>query len=287
MFDTHEPVSRAMEDERRYGDRAQPGSHVRAPSHLRHRLELARAGAEHHVARIPSLYVRVLVGERVRLQPCFLDQPEPRRARKEPEVVLVEHRSRRLPIFLEHDRERHAGLRFSRWQRVLPHQVRDRAAGLAVALAGRVRLVGLGRVVWNEQGDAAGLQVHRSRRDRAGEIHLGKHVHDRVVDQHRVEVAPQSQRAHVALDVLGLGVQRPALRQHVLRDVGERHTPALLQVAGVVTAAATEFQHGFDRPLRQRLQSLDVARSFFGVVGRRRHQVPPPGQLRVELQPRR
>ena len=58
--------------------------------------------------------------------------------------------------------------------------------------------------------------------DRRAEVVLRRQVRDRVVDEDDVERAAEPERAHVALEVLALGVERPAQREHLGRDVGER-----------------------------------------------------------------
>jgi hypothetical protein len=73
----------------------------------------------------------------------------------------------------------------------------------------------LGDVVGDEQRDPAGAAVLERRREHPAEIVLGGHVRDRVVNEHGVERPAEPDRAHVALDVLALGVQPAAHVEHL------------------------------------------------------------------------
>jgi len=73
----------------------------------------------------------------------------------------------------------------------------------------------LSRVVRDEQRDAAGPGVRVGGAEAVAELVLGRHVRNGVVDEDRVERPPQPQRAHVAEDVLAVGVERPAQGEHL------------------------------------------------------------------------
>ena len=90
-------------------------------------------------------------------------------------------------------------------------------------------------------------EVRGRRRDRRAEVVLGRHVRDRVVQEHGVEPLVQPQRAHVADDVPAARVDRLALREHPLGEIGERHLVVLLEVQRVGAAAAAELEHRADR----------------------------------------
>jgi hypothetical protein len=66
-----------------------------------------------------------------------------------------------------------------------------------------------------EDHDAAGTHVHRGCLDGCAEVVLRRQVRDRVVDEDDVERPAEAQRAHVALDVLALGIERPREREHL------------------------------------------------------------------------
>ena len=55
-------------------------------------------------------------------------------------------------------------------------------------------------------------------------------------------VAAEPERPHVAFEVLALGVERAAEREHLGRDVGQRAVEARLQVRRVVPAARSELE---------------------------------------------
>ena len=115
-------------------------------------------------------------------------------------------------------------------------------------------------------------------RDRGGEVVLGRHVVDRVVHHDRVERAAEPHRAHVAHDVLALGVERPRDLEHLLRQVDEREREALLEVPGVVPAPAAELEQVVRVGRQERPQELGL----LGVVLRRRDQRPPRREVGVE-----
>ena len=63
------------------------------------------------------------------------------------------------------------------------------------------------------------------------------------MDEDGVERAPEPHRAHVALHVLALGVQRAGDVEHLVGEIDERQREARLEVHGVVAAAAAELEH--------------------------------------------
>jgi hypothetical protein len=82
--------------------------------------------------------------------------------------------------------------------------------------------------------------------------------------------------------VLELGVLLPAFRQHLGRDVGQRERKVLLEEPGDVPAAAAQLEHSPDVLC---LEKFFEEGSFVRVVFGRRHQLPPAGQLGVQLRP--
>ena len=114
----------------------------------------------------------------------------------------------------------------------------------------------------------------------AAKIRLRGHVADRVVHKYRVEAAVEADRAHVALEVLALGVTGGPHREHLRREVDQREVELCLQVGRVVPAAAAELQDLPTWPITG-TQEPDRVRSFLLVVPTAR-QGPPLGELAVE-----
>jgi hypothetical protein len=91
-------------------------------------------------------------------------------------------------------------------------------------------LEGLARTVRHEHGDATRPRVREGRLHARPEIVLCRQVHHRVVHEHDVERPAEPERPHVAEDVLAVGVQLAAQRQHLRGEVSEGAGEALLQV---------------------------------------------------------
>jgi hypothetical protein len=138
-------------------------------------------------------------------------------------------------------------------------------------------------VIGREHQGAARPAGHERGLDHLPEIGLGRHVRDGIVHEHAVELATQPYRPHVALDVLALRVEGPAHGQHARHAVDERHREVRPQVRRVVAAAAAELEQRPRRRLAGIVQLTAVERGLFGVLGRRREERPPGGQLVVEL----
>ena len=153
-----------------------------------------------------------------------------------------------------------------------------RAIDAAVAGA---RLEVLGDVVGHEHRDAAGAAVRERGLDDQPQVGLGGHVIHSVVDEHRIEVAAQPDRAHVRLDVLAAGVKPPRHREHRARGVHQGHGQPRRQVAGAVPAAAAQFQHLVHRAAGLAEQPRRE-RGLFGILLRRGDERPPFRQVLVE-----
>src|SRR5262249_36844791 len=97
-----------------------------------------------------------------------------------------------------------------------------------------------------------------------------------------VEAFVQTHRAHVAQDVAELRVDRLALRQHPLGQVGQRDVVMRLQVQRVRAATGAELEHRPDGSARQRLEGPVEERRPFLVVVRMRERVVPVRELAVE-----
>ena len=137
----------------------------------------------------------------------------------------------------------------------------------------------LADVVGREDGHAAGPQVLGRGRERCPQVRLARHVADGVVDQHRVEGAPQAQRAHVADQVLALGIDRRADGQHRRRDVGQGELQPALEVRRHVPAAGTELQGGLQRPDDVFAHHAQGEGGLVRVLGGWRQEMEPGRQL--------
>jgi hypothetical protein len=126
----------------------------------------------------------------------------------------------------------------------IPHPLDapQRAAVVVGLHEQRVVAERLADVVGREERRAAGPRVHEGRPGRRREVRSGRHVPDRVVDEHRIEDPPQAHRPHVARHVLALGVDLPAEREHRLGAVGERAPEALFEIQRVVSGTRAEFE---------------------------------------------
>ena len=76
------------------------------------------------------------------------------------------------------------------------------------------------------------------RLDGLAQISLGRQIHDRVVDEDRIELPAQPHCAHIALQVFAFRVERLAYRQHIRRKVDQGHPEVRLEMRRVVPAAA-------------------------------------------------
>ena len=89
------------------------------------------------------------------------------------------------------------------------------------------------------------------------------------MDEDPVELAPQPEGPHVALDVLALGVELTAHGEHAWGRVDEGQAAELgFEVRGVVAAAAHELEQGARGLGAGGEQGLGVGGGFFGVLGR-------------------
>ena len=110
----------------------------------------------------------------------------------------------------------------------------------------------------------------------------GGQVTHRVVDEDRVEQPAQAQRAHVALDVLAVRVDAPALLEHAVRQVGQRDVLNLsLVVPGVIAAAGAKLEQRARRRVARLDDRLEVERRLLAVLLGRRKQVEPVGEVGV------
>ena len=62
------------------------------------------------------------------------------------------------------------------------------------------------------------------------------------MDEHDVEGALEPERPHVALEVLALGVERSAQREHLRREIREGAREPRLEVRRVVAASRPELE---------------------------------------------
>ena len=62
------------------------------------------------------------------------------------------------------------------------------------------------------------------------------------MDEDTIELAPQPDRTHVALDMLALRVQRAAHLEHAWSAVDEHHVESCFQIRRIIAAPAAQFQ---------------------------------------------
>ncbi len=69
------------------------------------------------------------------------------------------------------------------------------------------------------------------------------HVIDSVMDEHYIEGTLKSQRSHVSYDVLAVGIESEADREHLRRDVRQGHMgKACLEIEGIIAAATAKLE---------------------------------------------
>ena len=137
-------------------------------------------------------------------------------------------------------------------------------------------------VIGREQGGAARARVRERRRRDGGEIGARRHVGDRVVHEHRVELAREAQRPHVARQVLAIRVERLRQRQHPGREVGQRAAKVALHEAGVAAGAGAQLQQRSAARRARAFQRGDVRGRLVRVIGDRIEQAVPRCQLPVQ-----
>src|SRR5262249_59574481 len=139
-----------------------------------------------------------LLGHRRRPEPGVAEQPEPDVPAEQAQPVRLVHHADLSAWLPEQERVLGEGPGVARVRVVGPVQVPRRppvrAVDAAVAGAG---LEVLGDVVRDEHRNTAGAAVRECGLDDQPQVVLGGHVVDGVVDEHRVEVLAQADRAHV------------------------------------------------------------------------------------------
>ncbi len=109
-------------------------------------------------------------------------------------------------------------------------------------------------------------------------------IHDRVVDQHQVELAPQVERTHVAEHVFAVRVERATHGQHVGRAVRQGQLELVLEVIRQASPAGAQFEQRVRRPVGGRSQCRKEVGRLLHVMARRRQQRPPSRQVAVHPQ---
>ena len=183
-------------------------------------------------------------GTSARLKSGLAEQAQPRSPREHPETMafldgLVGH-----PIGVEHIGHVGDVLGIGGIGVPGPFRVAHAPADPVVAACAHILPKGLRDDVRSEQDRAAGCTVDPGGLDGRGQVALSGEIADGVVDEHRVELAVEPGRPHVADEVFTFGVEGLRERQHLGREVDERHGGVGFQVRGVVAAPAAEFEHG-------------------------------------------
>lgn len=150
------------------------------------------------------------------------------------------------------------------------------------AMVGR-RSERLAHEVGYEQRDTSGLRVDERGVDRTVQVFFAGQVHDRIVDEDGVEHAPQAHRAHIALEVLAIGIDRAARRQHPFGHIDQRHREVGLHVECVVAAAAAELDERLRRRCDRTVKDIAEAGGFVRIVFLGREDRPPMCKLAVQF----
>jgi hypothetical protein len=87
-----------------------------------------------------------------------------------------------------------------------------------------------------------------------GAAHVGfvGHVHDRIVNEHGIELTIEADCPHIALNVLEIRIEGLAHQQHPGGLVDECHTEVLLHMPGIVAASAPELENRFWNAIARR-----------------------------------
>jgi hypothetical protein len=103
------------------------------------------------------------------------------------------------------------------------------------------------------------------------------------VNEDQIEDPPEPHRPHVVGHVLAVGIESAAHGEHGRRPIDERESEVPLQVGRVVAPARSELEERPRESLRGLHEETAILFRLFGVVGRRRQEWTPLGQLVVEL----
>ena len=85
-------------------------------------------------------------------------------------------------------------------------------------------------LVGNKEGNAAGPQVNKGCLDGHTQIVQCKHVVDGIVDEDRIELAFEPQRAHISADVRAIGIELTTDAQHSGGKIHKGHLELALEM---------------------------------------------------------
>src|SRR5688572_24112892 len=144
---------------------------------------------------------------------CLFEQAEPDLTReKTADVEVVLHGE--TVSFLHHVDEVRRDGAVGRIRIERPFEIADGATlAIVAAVLGRW-LKGLPYEIGREQSDATRLEMHGGGLDGTAKVVFARQVHDRVVDEDGIEDAPEPHAAHVADEMLALGIDRAADLDH-------------------------------------------------------------------------
>src|SRR5260370_24455615 len=114
------------------------------------------------------------------------------------------------------------------------------------------------------------------------QIRFGSHVADRVMNEHHVEGAAESERANVALDVLALWVELPTHREHLRRKIHQGHREMRLEVERAVASARTKLEHSAGCRLGRLAEDPHDVSRFSPALPRITEDRPPLPHLAAE-----
>src|ERR687891_732772 len=172
--------------------------------------------------------VRAVLGLRAQADVC--EEAEPGLAWEHAALVAVLLDPNGAVLLAEQHRELDPVGLVVRIRIPVPLEVAQTLSSLVVAAVAGPGREPFPNEVRDEQRHSARTEVVECRAHHRAKVVARRHVVDRVVDEDGIEREPQPERAHVALDVLALRVDRSAHRQHLRRHIRQRHLEAALQV---------------------------------------------------------
>ena len=223
------------------------------------------------------------LGHRAGPKPDVNEHLEPKRARKEAEIVGIVHHLHAAVTRPQHEGELGAGSGIAGIRVTGPLEIAGASAVRAiVAPVVGARLEAFGNVVGHEHRDTAHPAVLVRGGDRLPQVGLSGHVVDGVMNENGIKASPETQRSHISPKVLTLRIQSSRDRQHVIREIDQRHLEVTLEMERVVATSTPELENRTSRRLG-RAQQRCSERCFLGVLLWTGDQRPPQGKITVQM----
>ncbi len=209
----------------------------------RHRTSRFRPSADEDVC-LSRFQLGMLKWNGDSVEPCFGKKTEPVRSRKQPQGVLVlcdfdsaiPRAQEKCEVYL-------IGRVGRIWVRG-PLQVTEAPDLSVVTPMARRRPKRVTETIRDEKSGSAGPAVDKGRLHRLAEVFFGRHVRDGIMYEYAVELAPEPDGTHVPLVVFTIRIQAAAYLEHIRRQVHQSHSEMSLEVRGIASPAAAEFQEG-------------------------------------------